>query len=529
MIGPTAGRTLPSRARPDARAADDVPSARRGDIRTLVRGGALNTVGIVANALLSFGFGVVIARALGADGAGAFFVTLAAFAILQSVAQMGADTGAMRTIARYLALERRRDVRTVVRVGLLPALLLGSALAVVLYWMAPTLAETIVPDRPDEATTYLRILAPVLPIAAGSAILLGATRGLGVMLPYVVIDRTGRSGLRLALALLVAALGLGGAAFLVAWIVPVAIGFVAAAVWLLALVSRAERAAPFEAHAAASGAVAREFWSFSVYRGVAALFRVGLLWAGLLLVGALGSAAEAGAYSAATRIVTAGAFALEAVLVVMGPQISALLALDQRERTGLVFQTATAWLTALSFPFYITVALFAPLALQIFGEDFTMATTALVILSLAMLLDMATGPVTTVLLMAGRSSWFLLNVIATLAVNVVANILLIPPFGVTGAAVAWAVSIVVQNALPLAQVWLSLGLHPFSRSLAVAALGPALCYGALGLVMVLLLEPTAPVLVAFLAVATLLYAAFGVRFRDPLKLADLLGSFRRSE
>jgi hypothetical protein len=47
--------------------------------------------------------------------------------------------------------------------------------------------------------------------------------------------------------------------------------------------------------------------------------------------------------------------------------------------------------------------------------------------------------------------------------------------------------------------------------------------------MVLLLEPTAPVLVAFVAVATLLYAAFGVRFRDPLKLADLLGSFRRSE
>jgi O-antigen/teichoic acid export membrane protein len=529
MIGPTAGRSPSARARPDARGADDVASTRRGDIRTLVRGGVLNAVGIVANALMSFGFGVVIARALGADGAGAFFVSLAAFAILQSVSQMGADTGAIRTIARYLALERRRDVRPVVRVGLLPVLVFGSALAVVLYWTAPALAETLIPDRRDEATTYLRILAPVLPIAAGSAVLLAATRGLGVMLPFVVIDRAGRSGLRLALALLVAALGLGGAAFMVAWIVPVAIGFVAAAVWLLALVSRAERPAPSDVHVAASGAIAREFWSFSAYRGVAALFRVGLLWAGLLLVGALGSAAEAGAYSAATRIVLAGTFALDAVLVVMGPQISALLALDERERTGVLFQTATAWLTALSFPFYITIALFAPLALQIFGEDFTMAATALVILSLAMLLDMASGPVTTVLLMAGRSSWFLLNIMVTLAVNVVANILLIPPFGVTGAAVAWAVSIVVQNALPLVQVWLFLGLHPFSRSLAVAALGPALCYGALGLVTVPLLEPTVPVLMAFVATAALLYGAFCVRFRDPLKLADLLGSLRRSE
>jgi O-antigen/teichoic acid export membrane protein len=528
MIGPTAGRSPSATARPDAHGTHEAPSGRRGDIRTLVRGGALNAVGIVANALMSFGFGVVIARALGAGGAGAFFVTLAAFAILQSVSQMGADTGAMRTIARYLALERRRDVPTVVRVGLLPVLLFGSAPAAVLYWMAPTLAQTIVPDRPDEATTYLRILAPVLPIAAGSAIMLGATRGLGVMLPYVVIDKAGRSSLRLALALLAAALGLGGTAFLVAWIVPVAIGFIAAAVWMLALVSRAERAAPSEAHVAASGAIAREFWSFSAYRGVAALFRVGLLYAGLLLVGALGSAAEAGGYSAATRIVAAGAFALDAVLVVLGPQISALLALDERERTGLLFQTATAWLTALSFPFFITVALFAPLALQIFGEDFTVATTALVILSLAMLIDMATGPVTTVLLMAGRSAWFLLNVIVTLTVNVVANLVLIPPFGVTGAAVAWAVSIVVQNALPLMQVWLSLGLHPFSRSLAVAALGPALCYGALGLVTVPLLEPTAPVLVAFVAVATLLYAAFCVHFRGQLKLADLLGSLRRS-
>jgi O-antigen/teichoic acid export membrane protein len=135
-----------------------------------------------------------------------------------------------------------------------------------------------------------------------------------------------------------------------------------------------------------------------------------------------------------------------------------------------------------------------------------------------MLFDMATGPVQTVLLMAGKSSWNLLSMAAALAVNVVLNLLLIPPLGIEGAAIAWVVTIVVQNAIPLVQLWLVLGLHPFSRSLVAAALGSLGCFGLPALVATELLGQTVPALLLFVPLALAAYGAFLFRFRSALAL-----------
>jgi O-antigen/teichoic acid export membrane protein len=106
--------------------------------------------------------------------------------------------------------------------------------------------------------------------------------------------------------------------------------------------------------------------------------------------------------------------------------------------------------------------------LSVFGERYRTADAALAILGGAMLVATLTGPVDMVLLMAGKSSWNLVNTIVAVVVNVVLNLVLIPPYGVTGAAAAWGASILVNNLLPLAQVWRSVGLHPFGRGAATA-------------------------------------------------------------
>ena len=86
----------------------------------------------------------------------------------------------------------------------------------------------------------------------------------------------------------------------------------------------------------------------------------------------------------------------------------------------------------------------------------------LAILSLAMLLASATGPVDWVLLMGGKSGWNLLNTALALAVNIALNLVLIPRIGITGAAIAWAASIIVNSVVPLLEAWLLLGMHPFN-------------------------------------------------------------------
>jgi O-antigen/teichoic acid export membrane protein len=126
--------------------------------------------------------------------------------------------------------------------------------------------------------------------------------------------------------------------------------------------------------------------------------------------------------------------------------------------------------------------------------------------------------------MAGKSSWNLYNVAIALVTNVVLNVVLIPPFGITGAAVAWAVTIVVLNVAALVEVGFFLRLRPLGSGFGIVAGFSTACYGGLGLVVRLALGPTLPAFVVFAAFATALYVFFIWRFRAALHIGVLFES-----
>jgi O-antigen/teichoic acid export membrane protein len=153
-----------------------------------------------------------------------------------------------------------------------------------------------------------------------------------------------------------------------------------------------------------------------------------------------------------------------------------------------------------------------------------------VILSLAMLFATASGPVDSVLLMAGRSWISLFNNTLALAVDVVLNIFLVPAYGATGAAISWAAAIVLRNVLPLLQVHRSMHMWPATRDSVHAGAAALVCFGVLGGGARLLGLPL-PVVVVSVGAGGALYLAGMWLMRDRFELAAfgpaLLGRRRR--
>jgi len=349
------------------------------------------------------------------------------------------------------------------------------------------------------------------------------------MVPTNLVDKVGRSALQPLLALVVIGFGFGTTAVALAFAGPIAIGFVVSCLWLWSLLRRAERrAGTVAAHEPRPvGDLAGRFWRFTAPRGMAGIFQVVILWINTLLLGGLDSTDAAGVFNAATRYITAGLMAGVAVQQVMGPKLSELLARRSMERSGAVYQTATTWLVTLTWPLYLTFATFSPTLLRVFGSDFQGGEAPLLILSLTMLVATAVGTVDVVLLMGGRSSWNLVDTAAALVIGVVLNVVLIPPLGVTGAALAWAASILTRNLASLAQVWIFMRLHPFGPGFPKAATAAAATYGALGVGLRLLFGTSLPVFVAYQAAAGLLYLALLARHRHALGLPVLWSELRR--
>lgn len=108
------------------------------------------------------------------------------------------------------------------------------------------------------------------------------------------------------------------------------------------------------------------------------------------------------------------------------------------------------------------LALFSlPAIILLYGGEYVRGAWPLALLALAHTVNAATGPCGHMVTMIGRSDLVLLNSVAALGINLALNVVLIPLYGMVGAGVAWAVSIVLWNALRLWQVWRVLGMHPF--------------------------------------------------------------------
>lgn len=507
-------------------------SGRRLDhgLTDLARGGLINLASAITNGLFGFALVVVVTRGLGAAQAGPFFLAVALFSILSNTLELGADTGLVRMIARYLVLGRVRDIRPTITIALVPVLAVGSIFGVCLFVFARPITDLLARNtNPSELLPYLRIFAVFLPFDAASTVLLSATRGFGTMLPFALIENISKPGLRPLAATVVVIAGLGATAMAFAWGAPIALAFGAAFLCVRRLLKRSELAMePQSAEAAVPGrSLARAFWRFSAPRAFAAVFAITITWLDTLLLGALKGATQAGIYTAASRYMLAGSFALQAVILVISPQISASLAKGDRQRAAFLYNSATCWLVIPSFPIYLTMAVFAPFLLELFGRGFERGESVLVILALATLVNMATGPVQAVLLMSGRSLWNLANTGAAVLINIVLNLVLIPRMGIDGAAIAWAAVIILNNVATLLEVMFFMKLRPFSRPLLLLVGASGFCFGLGGVAVRELFGLSVGSFLGFIAVAGLLYTGFLFANRRELRLAELGDALRR--
>ncbi|MBD8606658.1 polysaccharide biosynthesis C-terminal domain-containing protein [Aeromicrobium sp. CFBP 8757] len=495
--------------------------------RGIAWAGAVNLVGGAIGSVVGLVLAAVVGRQLGTDGAGTYFVVVAAFMIVSQVAELGADTGLVRFVAAARATGRPRDVPYLLVVAVRPVLVAGAVV------VAATWVWTIA--TPD---AFVDVPGPLLVGAAASAVLasltavmLAVTRGLGDVLSYPLLQSVLLPVLRLLAVVAVVTVGGGVLAVLTAWIAPVAVVLVLATASALTLTVRrcgSLRPDPrsHSDHVPSAGdgrsGLARRFWTFSATRGVAAAVEILLEWVDVILVGLLTSAEAAGVYAVVTRCARAGEVVQQAARVAVGPQVSAALARGDRHEAREVYGLVTAAMIWMSWPFFIVLAVFPDAVLAIFGRGFEAGATSLTVLAVAMGLATAAGTVQTILLMGGRSSWQLADKSAALAVNVALNLLLVPAWGIEGAAVAWAVTVLLDTALVVFQVQHLMGLRPVGRHLWVAAASSTAVVGTTVVAARVVLGSSTGVMAGAAATAAVLHLATGWVLRDRLGLVDLV-------
>ena len=481
----------------------------------------------VVGAGLNFALAVVVGRAYGAADTGLFFAVIGVFLVVANLLKFGGDTGLVRFAARLRALGRQADLPVVAAAALIPVLVAGTAAAVALWLFGGAIGGLIDGRHADTAAAVLRLVAPFAPLLALTTVLTAGIRGLGRVTPFALVQNVALPATRLLGVVVATWLGLGIAGAAAGWAAGLPVVAGVAGVLFAVTLRRVTRAPAYGATGAPSaygaavmpttydepradpagtdqprrsGAGRRElwwgFWRFSLPRAAATLVEIALEWLDVLLVAVLAGEAAAGVYAVSTRLVKVSLIVDNALRVTVSTRISAWLATRQIGRVQRLYEVATQAMIALIWPALVVLAVYADVALAVFGREFTGAAAVLRVMCVGVAALTAAGSLQSILLLGGGSLRQLGNKSVALATCVGANVVLTPSLGALGGALAWVSTVLVDTALVAWAVHRHTGVRVTAR--AAVAMGPLVlaCVGPVALALRWLAGPTVPSLVA---------------------------------
>jgi O-antigen/teichoic acid export membrane protein len=179
----------------------------------------------------------------------------------------------------------------------------------------------------------------------------------------------------------------------------------------------------------------------------------------LFMLANMTSSDQVGIYNIALKLSMLAYMGLMAVNSIAAPKFSEIHSSGNVDALKKIVQQSTKTIFWVTLPVIILFLAFPKSILSVFGEEFKLAAMALIILSVSKMFSAISGSVGTFLQMVGKQNVFQNILIFTAIINIALNYVLIPSYGIDGAAFASALSGVIWNVLMIIYIKKNFGFY----------------------------------------------------------------------
>jgi O-antigen/teichoic acid export membrane protein len=429
-------------------------TSQKQNIAQITKGGGIVFIGRLVSLILSYLLSVTLAQGLGVTEYGVYVVGFSVVSLIGAIALMGLNRGTVRFISMYQGMQSPQQVMGVFKWSLSAVLVtsLLAALAIIIF----AVPLTHILNIPERYTSALYGFAAWIVIYAFIHQLTATIDALKKFTYRAILFDIGWPLARLLLSV--------GVLYLGSQLLGVIAANVLASILTLLLLAYVVYKVLYQPNRGIKSIFsASEILKFSLPVMLFNLLSLSQNQLGVYLLTILHNPDMAGVFNVAARTSVLIVAFLEGVGIIFSPFVSDLSNKGEHEELESLFSTITRWSFMLSLPASLFLILFSNPIISLFGEGFESAGPALIILALGQLINAATGPVGIVLTMSGHPNVNMLNSIITLILSLALGLVLIPRYGVVGAAISATISISGVNILRAIQVFRILKIRAYNR------------------------------------------------------------------
>jgi len=440
------------------------------NLHVLAGGTALSFSGEIVNLLISFGYGILIARTLGAAGYGVFFLGLSIFNFLALFSHTAIEDGLMRFLGFYVQADDMGKAKGVIGFGLIVSLVLGLIFGGLCFFCAELLATRVF-GKPELAVV-LRCLGLGMPLFSLMSMTVASIRGFKIVKHYILVRRFLFPLMTVAFAGLALVKGCGLRGLSLSYLVALGAASIAGSLLLRRFMRRSpERICRPELDRVSS------FFGAAFLVSVLTFL---IAWCDLMVVGVFCSRDQVGIYYAAKKVPGIILLFLFSLNVIFVPMVSHFHSNDERSALSHVYKSTTRWMLIASTPVFLAILAVSRPFLSLYGPAFLEGQWILILIAVAFFINCVLGANDYLLLMTDHQRYMVVNVIVVTLLAVPLYIFAASRFGAVGAAAAMLSITVVSKLVLLIEGYLLLHLHPFDKHYAkvaiLAALTAALSY-----------------------------------------------------
>ena len=421
-------------------------------LKTIAKGAGIVFVGIFISKFLGYLYRMIVARA-GTEIYGLFNMGLSVYVILATIASFGLYFGVARYVAYYNESNDKGKIKGVIlsalRITLVLSLVLGFLLFLTSDWIAIRWFHN------EGLSIVLKILAFALPLEIVGSVLLHSLRGFKRVNYEVISKNIVEVVIKLILTAVFLYIGWGLFGIALAYMVGLASSLILAFYFLekkvFPLVSKIKPVY-----------INKELVSYSW----PLLLNSFILFLGLsistILLGYFKDASAAGIYNVAWPTANLMYFIPSALMTIFLPVLTGVYSRRDKKTFNSLYKTVTKWVFLGNILLLAAFILFSKEILGLlFGKDYVVGSTALLILGSSYFMVFLLLGSENILMIMNKTKLVFMNSAIGCIASVVVNIILIPLYGIVGAAIATSTAAMIKAGFVYVQSYKLTKVHPF--------------------------------------------------------------------